>query len=76
MYMDAADVVSQGQGGKWIKVTPDEEMRIVRSIAGENLIRGTKGQPALRHYSREGYLVICEGPGHDAETHPLDLSKK
>lgn len=71
-YKSAEDVIAKGMGNKWIKIESQFQREvIVDSIAGCNLARSPK--PALRHYEREGYLVICDGPGSDADTHPNDI---
>lgn len=72
-YKSAEEVVAQGMSGQWIK--PDSQFErdvIIESIPGCNLVRGQQGKAALRHYERDGYLVVCDGPV-DCATHPDDI---
>lgn len=70
-YASAKQVLEAGHEGKWIKVTAEEEKNIIDSIPGENLIRGTRGQGPLRHYTDRGHIVIHHR-GLEADVHPLD----
>lgn len=71
MYADAQELMDAGEGGKWIELDDEERRVLIKSIAAVNLIRGGKGLPALRHYERDGYIVVTDGSG-DPETHPND----
>jgi len=79
MYTDAEQVIKSGNEGKWLKVSDEERDAIVRSIAGANMIRGAvavgsgQGGLALRHYVRDGYIVV-HAQGMEAEQHPNDKS--
>lgn len=71
MYADAQELMDAGEGGKWIEIADEERRVLIKSIAAVNLIRGGKGLPALRHYERDGYIVVSDGSG-DPEPHPND----
>jgi hypothetical protein len=58
MFFSAKQLLAAGKEGKWVKVTQEEIDNIVESIAGENMIRGAKGEASLRHYIRNGYIAI------------------
>jgi hypothetical protein len=75
MFTSAEAVIAAGNSGKWVKVTDDERKAIIDSIPGANLVRGqhTVQKPALRHYDRGDYIVVCDGPV-DAEKHPDDVA--
>jgi hypothetical protein len=71
MYADAQELIDAGASGKWIELDDEERRVLIKSIAAVNLIRGGKGLSALRHYEREGYVVVTDGAG-DPEPHPND----
>ncbi len=71
-FKSAEELMTAGFNGKWYKPGSDFEKEVIlNSIAGDNLVRGSKGLPALRHYEQSGYIVVSDGP--NAETHPDDL---
>lgn len=55
--------------GKWVKITPEEEVAIRESIVGENYARGAIGKGSLRLYVQDGHAVACTF-AIQAETHP------
>lgn len=73
MYTDAEQLIAEGKEGKWVKASDEERAAVVRSIAGANMVRGSKNQPSLRHYEREGHIVV-HSRGVEAEAHPADKS--
>lgn len=78
-FDDAASVVEKGYDGKWFRCSPDDERRIIRSIAGVNLIRSTLGQTYLESFLDRGLLLVVSHNGA-IEPHPLytleELEKK
>ena len=74
-YKSAEEMMSAGYNGRWYKPGSDFEKEvIINSIAGDNLVRGNKGMPALRHYEHDGYIVISDGPS--ADQHPNDIKQE
>jgi hypothetical protein len=73
MYTDAEKFVAAVGEGNWAKVSPEERTAIVDSLAGANLVRGTKNQPPLRHYERNGHLVV-HTRAVEAAAHPDDIA--
>lgn len=66
MYTSAQKVIDAGLDGVWIKVTEQEREALIDSIPGDNLVRGTKGMPSLRHHNCRDYVVIQQR-GTDAQ---------
>jgi hypothetical protein len=71
MYTDAEQIIEAGHEGKWLKVSPEEEAAVIRSIPGANLVRGSKGHSSLRHYTRDGHIAV-HSRLTEVETHPHD----
>lgn len=67
----AEDLMEAGFNGKWYKPSNDFEREVlISSIAGDNLKRGSKGQPSLRHYEQDGHIAVSDGGNIDP--HPND----
>ncbi len=70
-FKSAEELMSAGFNGKWYRASSEFEKEvIINSIAGDNLVRGSKGLPALRHYEKDGYILVADGP--QADEHPND----
>jgi hypothetical protein len=67
MYTSAQKVIDAGLDGVWIKVSEEERQALIDSIPGDNLVRGSKQLPSLRHHNCGDYIVI-QTRGTDAQT--------
>lgn len=66
MYTSSQKVIDAGLDGVWFKVTEQERQSLIDSLAGDNLVRGTKSLPSLRHHNCGEYIVIQQR-GTDAQ---------